>query len=169
MSKSLGEKLHDAACTVWTFRKEWNDDCEDSRAEHERVALAFCASLTINEIVDCKAARQEAEKAVMTDRYDELRAAAESLTAGMAGFVRHADFMRASGAYANLANPETVLAILSERDSLLAALKPFADAAGNLDGEDEDPSNNTLLGHSAALTITAGDLRRAATLTTTEG
>lgn len=120
MSKSLGEKLHDAARTVWTFRKEWNDDCTDSRAEHERVALAFCASLS----------------------HDETATA-------------------------------TIEALKVERDSLLAALKPFAREAGAWLDRTPDETIVLTMGPSddgpSCSEFTLGDLRRAAALTTTEG
>lgn len=62
---------------------------------------------------------------------------------------------------------EHVPALLSERESLLAALKPFADAAENLD--DWTPDHATVWESAAAMTISAGELRRAAALTTKEG
>lgn len=62
----------------------------------------------------------------------------------------------------------TIEALISERDSLLAALKPFADEAEEFDGpgweDDERPETS---GSPARFTI--GDLRRAAALTTKEG
>jgi len=48
----------------------------------------------------------------------------------------------------------------AERDELLAALKPFADAAADLD--EHHPGFAHILESAAAMSISAGDLREAA-------
>lgn len=82
----------------------------------------------------------------MTDRYDELRAAAEAATPGPwrqtrthrligngygAPWVCEVDgsneCFSANSAFIAAANPATVLTLLSERDALLAALRETAD------------------------------------------
>ena len=61
----------------------------------------------------------------------------------------------------------TIEALKAERDSLLAALKPFQEAAAEL--EDTHRDFQAIWETSAAMCIDAGDLRRAAALTTKEG
>jgi hypothetical protein len=62
----------------------------------------------------------------------------------------------------SLANPEEVDAFLKETlgkriEALEAALKPFAEAAENIDNP--LPDNTEILEHPDAMCITAGDLR----------
>jgi hypothetical protein len=128
----------------------------------------------------------------MSDRYDELRAAAEAATPGpwqngsddLDGIVSFrtrddgnvvcmppSEIMEASreiwpknATFIALANPETIKALLAERDSLLAALKPFADVSAKAKGADDA----CWCGQNGAV-IRYSDLRRAAALTTKEG
>lgn len=72
--------------------------------------------------------------------------------------------------FVRLANPETIKALLSERDSLLAALERFGEISGEGDeGFPDDTPVTVLFGRSTNYSLHLGDLRRAAALTTKEG
>lgn len=90
----------------------------------------------------------------MTDRYDELRAA-------LSGMKATNSMVEATHWMAVIMRESE--ALLSERDSLLAALKPLADEAEEFDRvgweDDEHPETS---GSPAKFTV--GDLRRAADL-----
>ena len=138
----------------------------------------------------------------MTDRYDELRAAAEAASNGNLdtaervmvgeiqcplcgdGVIDHKTWTNIDDkpvgievfglgealtnyeAFVRLANPETIKALLAERDSLLAALKPFADYLAKDDRQERWSDQSEI---EEGVSITYGDLRRAAALTTKEG
>lgn len=128
-----------------------------------------------------------------SDRYDELRAAAEAATPGP--WRKVSDLMdqsrpwvengeswlivktegrlsadRENATFIALANPATITALLDERDSLLAALERFGEIPGEGDEDFPDDTPVTVLfGRSTNYSLHLGDLRRAAALTTKEG